>query len=102
MPPSDTSHVGTYVNIPDTDDAKKVAAAIKEVDNALMMISAQKDHIKDIKKMLKEDYDMTPGSIALMIKLHHKQSADKHFEEQDELHDLYNKLFPTKTQPESE
>ncbi len=91
-----TTEIGGYVNIPDPDDAKRVAAVIKDIDNSLMIKSKQ-DYIKEAKKSLKEDYDLTPGSIALMIKLYHKQGADKHFAEQEEMHELYTKLFPQGT-----
>lgn len=93
--------IGGLVNIPDKQDAERVAAVIKDIDNALMMIKAKQDYIKEAKKGLKEGYDLTPKSIALMIKLYHNQEADKHFQEQDELHDLYEALFPSKTDGES-
>lgn len=90
-----SSKMGEYVNIPDPDDSARVAAVIKDIDNSLMMIQAKKDYIKEAKKSLKDDYDLTPKSIQLMIQLYHKQAADSHFEEQDELHELYNALFPS-------
>lgn len=91
---SDREVIGDHVVIPDADDAKKVAAIIKDIDNALMMIQAKKDYIKETKKALKDDYGLTPKSIQTMIQLYHKQSADKYFKEQEELEDLYDKLFP--------
>lgn len=91
-----SAKIGSFVNIPDPDDAKRVAGVIKDIDNALMMIQAKKDYIKEAKKALKEDYDLTPKSIQLMIQLYHKQSADQHFEEQEELQELYTTLFPSK------
>lgn len=102
MKAPETSVYGEYVNVPDPSDCKKVAAVIKDIDNALMMIQAKKDYIKEAKKALKEDYELTPKSIQLMIQLYHKQSAEQHFEEQEELHELYNKLFPAKTTGEQD
>lgn len=97
-----TSKIGTFVTIPDPSDAKTVAAVIKDIDNALMMIQSQKDYIKEAKKSLKEDYELTPKSIQLMIQLYHKQAADDHFEEQEELHELYTTLFPNSQAGESD
>ncbi len=94
---NDSTNIGNYVNIPDKDDAKNVAAVIKDIDNALLMIQSKRDYIKEAKKALKDDYDLTPASIALMIKLYHKQEADKHFDTQDELRELYDTLFPEKS-----
>jgi len=87
------TEIGNYVNMPDTEDSKKVAGVIKEIDNALVMIQAKKDYIKEAKKALKEDYDLTPKSIQLMIKLFHAQGAEKHFDEQRDFEDLYDCLF---------
>ena len=88
--------IGSFVNIPDSADAQKIAAVIKDIDDALMMIRAKQDYIKEAKKAMKEDYDLTPKSIALMIRLYHSQEANKHFEEQSELSELYDTLFPEK------
>lgn len=98
---NENTEIGGLVNIPDKSDAERVAAVIKDIDNCLMMIKSKQDYIKEAKKGLKEDYDLTPASIALMIKLYHKQEADKHFQEQDELHILYNTLFPSKDDGDS-
>lgn len=86
----------SHIIMPDAEDAKRVAGVIKEIDNALLMIQAKKDYIKEAKKALKETYDLTPKSIQLMIQLYHKQSAEPHFEEQRELEELYETLFPSK------
>lgn len=91
-----TTEIGGYVNIPDKHDAETVSAVIKDIDNALMMIKSKQDYIKEAKKALKDGYDLTAGSITLMIKLYHKQGADKHFAEQEEMHELYDTLFPNK------
>lgn len=96
-----TTEIGGYVNIPDKADAETVSAVIKDIDNALMMIKSKQDYIKEAKKALKDDYDLTPASIALMIKLYHKQAADKHFAEQEEMHELYTALFPEKNGEQS-
>lgn len=93
---TDNSKVGDHVFIPDKSDAEKVSAIIKDIDNALLMIQSKQDYIKETKKALKDDYGLTPKSIQLMIKLYHKQNAESHFEEQDELHELYQTLFPSK------
>lgn len=95
------SKIGSYVIIPNKQDAAKVAGVIKEIDNALMMIAAKKDYIKDAKKALKEEYEMTPKSIQTMIQLFHKGNATEHFTEQNELSDLYDELFPSKNVEES-
>jgi len=91
-----TTEIGDYVNIPDSDDAKAIADVIRDIDNSLMMIQSKQDYIKEAKKALKEAYELTPQSIALMIKLYHKQDAPKHFAQQEEMQSLYDKLFPIK------
>lgn len=90
-----------FVIIPDPDDAKKVAGIIKEIDNAMMMIEAKRDFIKEAKKVLKE-YELTPKSIQTLISLYHKQNAEDHFQEQDEMHMLYERVFPETQNDENE
>lgn len=52
MSNDDRAQYGSFVNIPDKSDAEKVAGVIKEIDNALMMIAAKRDYIKEAKKAL--------------------------------------------------
>ena len=99
MSNDDRAQYGSFVNIPDKSDAEKVAGVIKEIDNALMMIAAKRDYIKEAKKALKDDFELTPKSIQTMIQRYHKQDAEGHFQEQEELHDLYYTLFPVKNAP---
>ncbi len=84
---------GKYVSIPTGADVVKVKNAIEEIANALTLIEAQREHIKDVKAMLKEDYEMTPKSVNLLAKLHVKGEADEYFGELEELSDLYQTIF---------
>ncbi len=74
-------------------DAKKIAAVIHDISNAMTMIEAQRDYIKESKKALKDDWDIPLDVIGTMIKLYHAQSSDEYFSKQDDLQALYDTLF---------
>lgn len=82
-----------YIVMPDKQDAERINKVIREIDNCLLQIQAHKDYIKEAKKALKDDYQLTPSAIALMIKLYHKNSAEEYFKTQEELNDLYDTIF---------
>jgi YesN/AraC family two-component response regulator len=41
-------------------DKTKINSALEEIVNSLVRQSAESDHIKEIKKLLKEEFDMPP------------------------------------------
>ena len=84
---------GNFVNIPMGEDVDKVKAAFDEIADGMQFIRAKQEHIKEIKKMLKEDYDLTPKSINAIAKMNDKQNADEYFGEAEELEALYETLF---------
>lgn len=84
---------GTYVTFPDPNDEAKIAGVIKEISHAMEIIALKRGFISDAKKALKEDYELTPKSITNMIKLYHNQNADAYFEEQEELQELFDRVF---------
>lgn len=88
-----STQIGQFVNIPVGEDVDKVRNAFDEISDAMSFIKAKQEHVKEIKKMLKEDYDMTPKSINAVVKLLVKENADDFFEEQDELQALYETLY---------
>ncbi len=90
---STTPQIGQFVNIPTGENVDKVKNAFDEISDALMLIRGQQAHIKEIKQMLKDDYEMTPKSINAIAKMNDKQNAEEYFEENDELHALYETLF---------
>ena len=88
-----SSQIGEFVIIPQGENIEKVCNAFDEISDALAIIESKKSVIKDIKKMLKEDYEMTSKSINLMSKLHFSTEANKHFNETEEMQTLYETLF---------
>ena len=90
---SSTPQIGQFVNIPTGENVDKVKAAFDEIADALMKIRGFQAQIKDVKQMLKEDYEMTPKSINAIAKMNDKQNAEEFFEENDELQGLYETLF---------
>ena len=74
-------------------DAERIAGVIKEISNSMTRIEGEREYIKEAKKSLKEDWDLPPKVINLMVKLYHQQNADEYFEEQDEISTLYSTLF---------
>ena len=84
----------TQIYIPSNPaDAKKIADVIEDISNAMTMIEAKRDYIKEAKKELKEGWDIPLDVIGTMIKLYHAQSSKEYFDKQDDMQQLYNSLF---------
>lgn len=75
------------------EDAKKIAAVIEDISNAMTMIEAKRDYIKEAKKALKDDWELPLDVIGTMIKLYHAQSSAEYFSKQDDMEALYETLF---------
>lgn len=54
------------------DDRKRINAALKEIDEHLVIIDAAKDAIKDIKDFLKEEFEMPPAVANRLANTMHK------------------------------
>lgn len=74
-------------------DAAKIAAVIEDISNAMTMVEAKRDYIKEAKKALKDDWDIPLDAIGTMIRLYHAQTSAEYFSKQEDLEALYDTLF---------
>lgn len=75
------------------DERVKVARAIDEAVNSLIRIDAERDHIKNIYEMLKEEYELSTKMSRDLTRLRHKQSVESQKEITEELFTLYENLY---------
>lgn len=54
-------------------DRKAIKAQIKEISEAMTMMEDRRSYINDVKKELKDEYDLETAGINVMIKAMHKQ-----------------------------
>ena len=88
--------MGRTFDLPDDPkEQEKIAGVIKDISNAMPMIEAKRDYIKEAKKALKEDHELPSDAITLMVKLYHAQSNKEYFEKQEDMEALYDSLFGT-------
>jgi len=79
------------------EDKQKLSAVIVDISNAMTMIEAKRDYIKEAKKALKEDFELSAKQLTKIIKMYHEQSYQKEFEEVTDTFDMYVELFGEET-----
>ena len=73
-------------------DQKKILDAIKEADNSMMRIAAEKDQIKAIIEDVAEKYELPKKYVRKLITSYHKQNLAAIEQENEELVELYNAI----------
>lgn len=82
-----------------TNEIQQIQNAIKEASNALAMIEAQKEHIKAIADVLKEELGMPSSKFNQQVKIYHNQNFSQVVAENEEKMELYIRIHgdPDKT-----
>lgn len=70
-------------------DLKNIKAAIKDINDCMMRVAAEKEAIKDIVSDLAEKYELPKRYINRMARTYFKQSFDKEAAEMDDFEQLY-------------
>lgn len=79
--------------IPSNDaDKKKIRAAMDEISNSMTRIEGERDHIKEIKKNLKDEYSFALKLINKMAKTHHKRNFSEEQMENEDFELLYESV----------
>jgi len=74
-------------------DQKKILDAVKEADNSLVRIDAEKDQIKAIIEDIAESFEgLNKKYIRKLITTYHKQNIDKLSVENDDFQELYQAI----------
>jgi len=74
-------------------DIKKILAAVKEADESLIRIAAEKDHIKAIVENITDDFpDLNKKFVSKIINMYHKQNLVEVETDHDDLISLYTTI----------
>ncbi len=73
-------------------DREAIFAAIKEADECMIRIDAEKDQIKAIVENIAEKYEIKKSLISKMIRIYHKQNLSKIEQENSELIEAYDAI----------
>lgn len=74
-------------------DKEKIANAIDEIVGFMVQIESMREHIKEIKKMLKSDYGLSPRETGKIAKIRYKRNLKEVIEETEDLENSYHTLF---------
>ena len=87
--------------IPSTqEDKKKIRNAMDEISNAMTRIEGERDHIKEIKKKLKDDFTFSLKVINRMAKVHHKRNFTEEQSQNEDFEVLYESVNGSATADE--
>lgn len=77
------------------EDRKAIHDAIVEASNARTQIDAQRDHIRDIAKNIKEKVGIKPRVFNKLVTAYHKQNYHEVTQTNDEFETLYETVMKT-------
>lgn len=79
--------------ISNSEDRKKVGAAIQEISNSMTRIDAEKDLIKDIVEQTSTKYEIDKKHLRKLATIYHNQNIHEVKTAFDEVDQLYSELF---------
>jgi len=71
------------------EDKKKIRQAMDEISNSMTRMESEREHISEIKKKLKEDFQLPPKVINRMAKVHHKRNFTEEQASNEDFEILY-------------
>ena len=71
------------------EDRKKLLNAIKEIDNSLTRVSAERDFQKDAITAVADELDLEKKYVRKLATIYHKQNFSQVQQEQEEVETLY-------------
>ena len=74
-------------------DKDKIKKAVKEIEESMTRVDAEKDHVKEICSDLKEDTGVEPKHLRKLADTLHKQNLQEQEEEFEMFVESYEKLF---------
>lgn len=72
---------------------QKISDAIDEMVAGELFIQSKREHVNEIKKMIKEEYGLSPSLSNKLAKTRLKEERDKIEEDLGEFTEIYDKLF---------
>jgi hypothetical protein len=85
-------------------DRTKLKQMVNEAVDALTRVDSEREHIKEIKEEIKENFELPPKAISKIIILAHKRNAEAFAQDAEDTLELYEALFsdPTSIEDDSE
>lgn len=74
-------------------DVLKIKNAVKEASNSLLRIEAERENIKAIREVLKDELGLPNAKFNEITKLYHKQNYSEVVAKDEEKVELYVKVF---------
>ena len=74
------------------EDIRKIRGNLQEISDSLTRIQAERSLIKDIKDVLKDDYNLPPKFISKLVKTFHNKDFDTQQAEHSDFEELWDTI----------
>ena len=81
------------------EDRKKLLNAIKEIDNSMTRVAAEKDFQKDAITAVADELELEKKYIRKLASIYHKQNFSQFQQEQEEVETLYELIAGSSDEP---
>jgi len=75
----------------------RLKGVVKDISDLLSKIELFRASISGAKKALKDELELAPSDISLLVKLYHSGKANEYFDEQSELETLFDSMSNART-----
>lgn len=79
------------------EDRKKLLNAIKEIDNSMTRVAAERDFQKDAISAVADELDLEKKYVRKLASIYHKQNFSQVQQEQEEVETLYELITGSST-----
>lgn len=76
-------------------DIKAIMDGVREIDNSMTRIDAERDYIKESVAELAEKYNLPKKHLSKFVRAYHKNSLGKQISEDDDFESLVTVLVPS-------
>jgi archaellum component FlaC len=82
------------------EDRKKLLNAIKEIDNSMTRVAAERDFQKDAINTVADELELEKKYVRKLASIYHKQNLSQVQQETEEVFELYDLIMGTKSDDE--
>jgi len=76
-----------------TEDRKRLLSAIKEIDNSMTRVAAERDFQKDAINAVADELDLEKKYVRKLASIYHKQNLTEVQQETEEVAELYEMIM---------
>jgi hypothetical protein len=77
------------------EDRKRLLGAIKEIDNSMTRVAAERDFQKDAVNTVADELDLEKKYVRKLASIYHKQNLSQVQQETEEVFELYDLIIGT-------